>query len=188
MSSCSLNHLRVFADRFVSVSPPAALHIIEYPATKCSAPRRQRAWLSVRLDSFLGFCLIHGSRQAGMVLVFARSLVSFRLISYAIVFFFYNKSVSVGFISLEINQQTDYLQLQQWPGGCCLLLLLPQSLEKNASINFIINLMMFIWHKNVSNVCIDSSRTYNCLTHRKRELYYFRTEGVLLSFFCCYFF
>lgn len=33
--------------------------ICEYPAMKCSAPRRQRAWLSVRLDSSLGFCLIH---------------------------------------------------------------------------------------------------------------------------------
>lgn len=50
VSSCFLSHLWVFADRFVSVSSPTM---------KCSAPRRQRAWLSVRLDSSLGFCLIH---------------------------------------------------------------------------------------------------------------------------------
>ena len=90
LSSCSLNHLWVFADRFVSVSPPAALHIIEYPATKCSAPRRQRVWLSVRLDSSLGFCLIHAPL---LCLPAGRQ----------------------GWYLMPLSS----LQLEQWPRGCC---------------------------------------------------------------------
>ena len=72
------NRIIMFSEPSVSISWQirvrffscrAAVLLWCYPAMKCSAPRRQHAWLSVRLDSSLGFCLIRAPcfvwQQAG---------------------------------------------------------------------------------------------------------------------------